>query len=213
MHLQYALTGPPTAENLVVPRLALSRAAYDMMLCYARAAGTTEVSGFAYIRLEDGVFVVTTADDVFITRQRVTPHTADVHENTFAQAVYQAAKQGRSDDLRLQWHVHPDKVYHSATDMASIMAFKHAGMQWFISVVLNREGRICARYDIFRPVHIGAEMEITLYDTPDPVSVARARADIDALVTVVPPPRRRRTRRLGRLAVTQTGTLGKEGRK
>lgn len=196
MRLAHRLT-VPQGGGVIVPKLVLSGDAYDTMLAYALAAAPNEVNGFAFVQAENGAFVVTAGTDVFITKQTVTEHAANVDGGTYALAVHRAAEEGRADKLRLQWHVHPDAVYHSATDMASIETFGSAGAQWLISVVLNRRGETCARYDAFRPVRFGAAMEIVIYRQASPEIANRVRSDIASLVTVIPatPTKHRRWRR------------------
>lgn len=179
--------------GLVVPRLLLSPSAWSMICAYVAAADKTEVSGFAYVRqlvTDPGVpttFYVSTSNDVFIVPQEVTVGSVEVSGSNFALAAHRSLADGRDDDLRLQWHSHPNESYFSATDLGNIAGFGDAGMEWFISLVTNRHNEVHARFDQFRPFRIGAEMDVYVYDfVPDDI-FARAEDDVAEMVTIVKP--------------------------
>lgn len=178
----------PTQTGVITPRLLLSRGAIDMISTYVNAQANTEINGFAYVRrLNAGTFFVGSADDVFITLQTVTQGSAEATGVGYALAVDRAAQDDRVNELRLQWHSHPADAYFSPTDMANIENYGHAGAEWFISVVTNRDGDFHARFDMFRPVRIGGNMTVSTYTEVDPDMQMRAERDIAEMVTVITP--------------------------
>lgn len=178
------------AADLVVPRLLLSTRAWGMIRAYVAAADKSEVSGFAYVQQLDNdpsTFYVGASDDVFVVPQEVTIGSAEVSGNTFALALDKAMLAGRDDDLRIQWHSHPNDSYFSPTDLRNIEAFGAAGMEWFISFVTNRRNEVHARFDVFRPFRIGAEMDVIAYDFVPDDMVTRAQEDVANMVTILTP--------------------------
>ena len=182
--------GSTSGEGLVAPRLMLSRSAWYMLCAYVAAARKSEVSGFAYVQPLVGdprTFYVETSNDVFIVPQEVTIGSAEISGDSFALAAEAAVAAGRDDQLRLQWHSHPAESYFSATDLSNIEGFGAAGMEWCISLVTNRDNQVHARFDAFRPVRFGVEMEVVVYDLAPRDLVARAERDVADMVTVIEP--------------------------
>lgn len=178
------------SEGAVSPRLYFTQAAWRRLSAYVQASSPNEVSGFAHVTYTtSGCFVVREADDVFITEQTVTPGSADVTGNTYARALHSAIKAGRSEEsMRLQWHSHGlGGAYHSATDMRNIESYGY--MQWFISLVTNRDGGVVARLDHYQPHRLGAPMEVFLIDHSAEEEAEFVRSQISDLVTVVKPKR------------------------
>lgn len=192
MQLNTRISGPaPT--GLVAPRLLLSTSAWNMICAYVAAAHKSEVSGFAYVQqlaTTPGVpttFYVNTSDDVFIVPQEVTMGSAEVTGDNFALAVDRSLVDDRHDELCLQWHSHPGDSYFSPTDRANIEAFGEAGMEWFISLVTNRDNEVHARFDQFRPFRFGTEIDVLVYDFASSDMEARAQHDVADMVTIVKP--------------------------
>lgn len=176
-----------------VPTLLFAQDALDMINYYVNAPQDTEVSGFAYVRRIDGTntYFVACADDVFITEQVVTPGSAHIDGHAVARAFERAVEQGRQDELRLQWHSHPGDSYFSPTDMANVANFGNT-FEWCIHVVTNRWGEMHARFDAYRPVRVGVEIEVKTHRPPNPYLRERAEAEVGALVkTLVEEPKRR----------------------
>lgn len=143
----------------------------------------TEINGFGYVTKLRGsnVYYVATASDIFITEQTVTAGSAHVSGTTSGLALTRAVKEGRDDDLRLQWHSHPQDVYFSPLDRNNIKRFGITG-EWLISLVVNRQGELRARFDSFRPVRMGLEIEVIVYRQAPQELVDRAQADVTAMV-------------------------------
>ena len=184
MQLQHPLTTPyPGSDTIVAPQLLLEQSALDMIAAYVNAAPGTEISGFGYVKKLPGsnVYYVATADDIFITEQLVTIGSAHVKGADYSLALDRAMDEERDDELRLQWHSHPSDVYFSPTDRTNIEVFGQTA-EWFISLVTNRQGELRARFDSFRPVRIGVEIEVVVYRMADAAMIERARTDVAALV-------------------------------
>ena len=180
----------PDIPGVCAPTLFIGQAAWDMLQAYVNGVGESEINGFGYVthNTADGNFYWVTADDVFITKQKVTQGTADVTGADFSKALYQAMLTQREDHLHVQWHSHVwGEAYHSSKDTATIAAYGRAGMTWFISVVTNKHGNVTARLDRFRPHRMGVPMQVTVLSEIEPGMLDRARADIEALVTIKEP--------------------------
>ena len=192
MQLTHTLNHPPDTPGLIMPTLMLSQAALDMMATYVNTPKQTEINGFAFVkRAASNVFYVASAADVFITRQTVTIGSAHVDGTAYALAVDRAAEEDRVDELRLQWHSHPGDAYFSPTDLTNIESLGRTS-EWLVSLVTNREGDIHARLDVFRPVRIGAEMQVQVFREADGDMQARAQADVERLLTTPGGRQRRR---------------------
>jgi hypothetical protein len=208
MQLQTPLTVPSTNDTVVAPQLLLEQSALDMIMAYVNTPAGTEINGFAYVKklADSNVYYVATADDVFITEQTVTVGSAHASGKGYGLALDRALDEGRDDDLRLQWHSHPSDVYFSPTDRTNIEDFGRTA-EWFISLVTNRQGELRARFDSFRPVRIGVEIEVAAYRVATPAMIERARADVAALVHQPTPffPKKRQGRnRTAAVAVVAT---------
>lgn len=167
------------------PTLRLSLSAWQQLQTYV-ALCPAEINGFAYVEhVAPGIFAVKVADDVFITRQTVSGHSAVVDPVDYGLATAKAVTVGRESEMRLQWHSHVyTGAYHSSTDLGSIQGFEDFGMEWFISLVTNKFGDVTARLDTFKPFRLGASMKIVLvHEVPDD-HADKAQALIDQLVTI-----------------------------
>lgn len=177
----------PGKESVIVgPELYVDRLAWHKIMAYTDLC-RTEINGFAYLTGGDNTFFVAGPDDVFITKQTVSPAKADVDGSDFAKALDRAVLAGRADQLRLQWHSHVNgSVYFSGTDIGTIQAYGQAGMQWFMSLVVNKRGEARARYDQYQPVRIGAEIPVHVYESVPDELRADCQHDISTLVTIEP---------------------------
>ena len=183
----YAMS--PREPKVIMPRLVLHEDAWNMIQAYVRTNPDTEINGFCYVRYVAGhnLFFVASSDDVFITEQTVSPHSADASGVGYAKAQYNAVMAGREDELRLQWHKHPHDVYCSPTDMRNIENFGLTG-EWIISLVVNIQGEMHARFDAFQPARFGGEMEVTIHRVIRPDLTDRAAREAAELVTIKQPP-------------------------
>lgn len=151
------------------PTLWVDPHAWAKIMMYAELC-PLEVNGFAYLKvITPNDLLLASSADVFITDQVVTPGSADVHGSTVAFAVDQAVRAGRGSELHLQWHSHVNMdAYCSDTDMATIDAYGKAGVQWMVSVVVNKRGKYVARLDVFAPLRVGVEVQVRQYvNAPD----------------------------------------------
>lgn len=183
MLLTTRLFTPEDARG-VAPRLFIEHGAWLTLQRYV-GISPVEINGFAYVSLFGTGFQVKSAEDVFITRQTVDIASAHVDGRTFARAVDRAAQADRQDQLRLQWHSHVNgDAYFSATDLGTINSYGPAGMEWFLSVVMNKRGEIRARVDQFLPFRTGCEIAVEVYSLDGEASQDAAQQEFDQLVTV-----------------------------
>lgn len=181
------LTTPPVASCVVPPRLFIENGAWAKILAFARISGNMEINGFGYVQADGVDYSIESADDIFITKQKVSGGAAEVEPDVFAMGVDQAQQDGRSDELRFQWHSHVNgSAEFSSIDTNNIESYGAAGMEYFISLVMNKRGELSARLDMFRPMRIGAAMAVILYD--DSVSQIELRQEIAAKVNSTPVP-------------------------
>lgn len=185
--LYQTLSTPNNGREVVAPRLFIARDALDKLLAYVNLQlRHAEITGWAYVRPHGSDFYLKTSADVFITKQIVTTSTADGDGHSLAHAFEKAARDDRDNELRLQWHSHPAEAYFSHTDHANI---EHLGetFDWLISLVMNRDGDMHARFDCFQPFRVGVEMAVVRYTPLDPAVAAEVSADITRDVTVQEP--------------------------
>lgn len=183
--MQYPLGRPP--GPLFMPRLVINEPAWNMIRAYTRI-NNTEINGFCFVTVIDGgrTFFVASPDDVLITEQTVTVGSAEATGDGYAHAFHDAIVAGRADQLRIQWHSHPGDVYFSTTDLDNIEDMGGAGVEWFISLVVNRDDEMRARFDAFRPVRFGGEMQVQVRRPIDAALIARAGREVADKVTVKP---------------------------
>lgn len=170
------------------PVLQMYLSAWQQLQLYA-AACPAEINGFAYVRqAQPGVFVVSDSDDVFITRQIVSRHSANVDPVDYALATQRAVQANREHEMRLQWHSHVyADAYLSRTDMQNVQTFEDSRMEWFISLVTNKFGDVTARLDVFRPFRVGTNMRILLVHNISESLADLAKAEVGQLVTIQGP--------------------------
>jgi proteasome lid subunit RPN8/RPN11 len=177
------LSVPLAAPGIVVPTLYIETAAWAKILGYARLSGTREINGFGYITTDGVDYSIDTDEDVFITKQEVSAGAAEVAASDFARAVDHAMIDGRQDDLRFQWHSHVDgQAYFSSIDTRNIEDYGRAGMEHFISLVMNKKGDLSARLDVFRPVRVSVALRVALFDGS--IAQTELQQDIATNVTV-----------------------------
>lgn len=184
MYLHQAVSTPHNGREVVAPRLFIAGDALDKLLAYVNLQRShAEITGWAYVRPHGSDFCLETATDVFITKQIVTIGTADGDGHSLAHAFEKAASEDRDSELRLQWHSHPAEVYFSHTDHANI---QHLGetFDWLISLVMNRDGDMHARFDCFQPFRVGVEMAVIRYTPLESAVATEVTADIERCVTV-----------------------------
>ncbi|MDB5162182.1 MAG: hypothetical protein JWM52_690 [Candidatus Saccharibacteria bacterium] len=170
------------APGIVLPTLYVEVSAWAKILGYARQSGKQEINGFGYVRHDGFDFIVDTFEDIFITKQEVSGGAAEVSGDVFALAVDRAAQDARQDELRLQWHSHVDMdAYFSATDTSNIENYGNAGMEYFLSLVVNKQGKLSARLDVFQPIRVSTALQVLLFD--DAISLENLQQDIDEHVT------------------------------
>lgn len=178
------------ANRRVATKLLIDSTAWRKLMLYVNLSGCNEINGFGYVNtLPSGDFQVVNEDDIFITRQTVTGGTAYADGRTFARAVDQASQTGRADQLRLQWHSHVDGVaFFSPTDTGTIDSYGPAGMEWFISLVMNKHAEVSARLDIYRPLRATVYLDVVVFEPADDSLANAIREDIATKVTVKPLP-------------------------
>lgn len=179
------LSEPRGDGRNVAPPLMFTRPAWMKLMRYIEAVEPqrTEISGFGYVRAIGNMLYVTSPDDVFITKQVVTPGSAEVQGSVFARAFDRAVVDDRANELRLQWHKHPRGLpEHSAVDMTTIASYGDFAMEWMVSLVVA-DSVPCARIDHFQP-RVGCEIPVCVLDEFDPETTAAVEREVAELVTV-----------------------------
>lgn len=179
------LSDVPTTQGIPAPRLLIEQAAWEKLHLYITRSGQYEINGFGYISRVNDDFVVSSADDIFITPQVVSFGSAIVDGKAFARAAYQATIADRLNDLRLQWHSHVNfEAYFSGTDTGTIESYGAAGMEWFISLVANVRGDVSARVDVYRPLRLSLPLSVVVFPKHDKSLVNRIDEEIANLVSI-----------------------------
>lgn len=170
-----------------------TREAWDRLWAYIGAV-SGEIGGLGYATAQDGFILV---DKVFLIPQiRSSGHVdfAD-HEYTvtlpdggdcddaMSWALEKAVADDRVEDMRFSWHSHGSiSVCWSSTDEEAIGKY---GMMtpWLVSAVLNREGKMLTRLDVFNTPLIG---HVTMKDLKSsPVPNTDMVADVTTEVAAV----------------------------
>lgn len=174
------------------PRLMIEHSVWQKLRLYISCSGRYEINGFGYISYDGVDFWLKCADDLFITKQVVTPGSVTVSGSVFAMATYQATLDGRHEDLRLQWHSHVDfDACFSSTDITNIKSYGKVGIEWFVSLVMNKSDELSARLDCFRPIRYAVPLEVVTYVDDDGSLTEKVKHDISEKVEVKGPlPRR-----------------------
>lgn len=149
----------------MVPRIMMSFAAWQRIMGFTMAAPTHEVAGFAYVEVRGNALYI---DRPFILKQTVGLHGADTDALALAELISKLSMETQGPiGLNFQWHSHVDAgAYFSPTDMQSIS--KTTG-DWLISMVVNRRGDMCCRFDTFNPTWFGMEVRVVIdYSNMDP---------------------------------------------
>ncbi len=174
-----------SADRVSGPKLFIHVDAWSKMQAFVQASVPNEINGFGFVQQYDGNFYLAQSDDVVIIKQTVTPGTADNDGKDIAKLHYRAKKEGRQDQLRLQWHSHVyGKAYFSSTDTGTIDSFGDAGAEWLIWLVTNVRGDVEARYDQYSPIRIGVPIEVVLFTGANVDMLDDVQDKIDEHVTV-----------------------------
>lgn len=168
------------------PQIIFTPEAWDWMRGYTLAVDT-EIGGFGYVTSpEKGVFVV---DTIYLAPQEVSGGGVHFKEGAMGYMVEKAIDDERVNDARFSWHSHNTMgVFWSSTDEEGIRDYKNTGMPWVVSAVVNHEGKIKCRVDVFDSIldHITIEDTEVRVGVPDPAMNDEIMADIAQLVTKRP---------------------------
>lgn len=121
---------------------------WDFMCMAAEKAGSDEVGGFAFVKLDNNELIV---DGAFLVPQEISMSEVD-YEDTDAMnfATDYAMRINRINELRVMWHSHgPMKPFPSNTDMEAIEKVKSTGIKWFVNLIINKNGDFYGRIDQF----------------------------------------------------------------
>lgn len=125
------------------PKLKINAVPYATMY-YATQAAVGEVQGFGKFRKDGDVYTVT---EVIILSQTASGGYTSLDEEAMNEFLYRLASQGKDpSDFNFSWHSHAHMgVFWSGVDVADIGRL--VGNRELISVVMNKEGAMLARYD------------------------------------------------------------------
>lgn len=167
--------------------LHVTREVHEKLWAYIDAV-TTEIGGFGYVRIEDGVWLW---HDIFIVEQQVNSSNVEYTEAGMASAVERAANDGvlGADNMAwMVWHSHASMgVFYSHTDEADqVEKFRdYTRLPYLFSFVGNRKHEYNARLDLWdHPMvpHISFE-KLTLAVVGDRTIKDAAEAEIKQLVS------------------------------
>ena len=159
---------------MTTTKLGLSWNAWKHLKAYvAEAEG--EISGLGRIVLKEGKPLVT---EIYLL-----PQTAGFAETNLTQEGLVAflSEVDKPEEIKLWWHSHADMdVFWSATDEGTIAELSKT---WFMSLVANKKGLMLARMDIFEPVQVSVDMEVTIAEPTLTIAFKqKIKAEIDEKV-------------------------------
>lgn len=126
--------------------------AMKRMFLYARHS-KGEVSGLGDVIVKDGELTIT---NVYIFPQECSGGETDMDWEAVTNFLSQF-KAGSPEAMakRLWWHSHADmQAFFSGTDKDTIISWGKQGVQYLVSICVNKKREVAVRYDVFKPVHL-----------------------------------------------------------
>ena len=122
-----------------------------------------EVSGVGSVERRGGKFLVT---DAFLIRPSgFSSGYVEFDARAFNAFVREFIKNRKSPNslIKLQWHSHGNiGVSFSETDKDTIRGYPAGGIDFMISLVVNKKHQHRCRIDIFQPVYVGLDVSVYL---------------------------------------------------
>lgn len=115
-----------------------------------------EVSGLGDITVVDGELAI---NNVYLFPQECSGGETDMDWDAVTNFLAQfPAGSPEAMAKRLWWHSHADmSAFLSGTDKETITSWGKQGVQYLVSIVVNKKREVFARYDCFKPIHIYTE--------------------------------------------------------
>jgi proteasome lid subunit RPN8/RPN11 len=167
-------TGPSTG-----PTLSINRDDFNEMLNYAKAAGTKEVCGYAFVTRTSATEYTVVAGSVFITTQMV-DHGAAEPDGLGEIEVMDREEELPEGVVRLLWHSHVDgQAGFSSTDLRTHDTMSETtALDSMFFIVLNKRGQASANFELYEPVRIGTQITLNVIDMVPFVDLAPYRNKI-----------------------------------
>lgn len=122
-----------------------------------------EISGLGKVSILNDDFIVS---EVFLLKQESSWSHTELDEAALSSFLRKIVAQGEDPSLyQLWWHSHGrNSVFWSSIDMETCARF---GNEWMLSLCTNKKHQTLARLDVYRPVHIWAELDVGVYTQLD----------------------------------------------
>ena len=160
----------------------VQRADFNELLNFARAAGSNEVCGYAFVTKVSPTEFCIVPDSVFITTQMVERIAAEPDARGEVEVM------DREEDLpdgtfRLLWHSHVDgTAKFSGTDFDTHNRIgKTTLLDAMFFLVLNKRGEASANLEQYRPFRIGTQITLNVIDRVPVVDLTPYKDQIDAI--------------------------------
>lgn len=144
-------------------RVRIAESDWGRMLAYCRAADPNEIIGLAHAEIADGILTIS---NPFILKQEVTGSTCEFDQKAFAEFL---SSYGALEKVRCVWHSHVRMgAFFSSCDRETSTTLSMIGRMvggsssWFVSMVLNIEGKYSCRIDMYKPFEATLDSEIVL---------------------------------------------------
>lgn len=124
---------------------------YNKMLTYTKLIDT-EINGMGLVeQLNLTNFKIT---EIFLLKQNVTGGSCDIEQNSMVKLAERLIEEGKNPGmLRFWWHSHPKMgTFWSAVDENTGREF--GGSEYFISIVINQEGKMKCKINLFKPMEL-----------------------------------------------------------
>lgn len=146
IHCPSIKPAPGTQQDFVVE---IDPQAKKDILGFARAGGTTEVSGIGLVHLEKGVPIIT---EIIFPKQTGSGAYTEIDQQDLARITAEQAKKGKINEMRLHWHSHCNMgVGPSGTDLTDIAEYLQLA-PWRVSIIVNNRGDFNVRFDMKEPL-------------------------------------------------------------
>lgn len=162
-------------------KIILTEYAHQKLQAYVKNC-QYEIGGLGKVTCDGEDFLVT---DIEIFTQKVTAASVEMNADTLA--LFQVEKMKAKEslaDYKLWWHSHAKMdVFWSSTDTDTMTGSTE--FPWLVSLVTNHAGKLKARVDVMKPVHLHVDnVTVEIQKHVDQSIIDSCIAEIAAKVTV-----------------------------
>jgi hypothetical protein len=123
----------------------------------------TEISGLGTVKIisRDQILI----DNIYLLKQEVTKEGTKLNQQDIAMLIAKMIKNKQDPSMiRLWWHSHVNMsaFWSTSDDIPTINSFSKT-TDWFLSLVINKQGDYLCRLDFFKPLRITLEIQLEIF--------------------------------------------------